>query len=102
MEEKDRRKHPRFECEINVFGLNGCIGIARNISVGGCYFETKDKMDNTFNISLGLPNSIEWIKTQCNVMWSNNNGIGTKFNLDQESRRTLSHWISRKNKGKSI
>lgn len=87
---------------MNVFGLSGCIGIVRNISLGGCYFETKDKIDNTFNISFGLPDSMEWIKTQCKVMWSNNNGIGAKFSLDHESKRTLSRWILRENRGKPI
>lgn len=89
----NRRKNPRIDFAVEVSDSTGSLGLAKNISIGGCFIETNETIDNTFNVSYELNKSLKVVNMKCVVMWKNNFGIGTRFNLDNESRKILSKWF---------
>ncbi len=93
----ERRKHQRLDYTINVSGPDGRLGLAKNMSIDGCFIETKKSIDNTFCISYGLNKRLKVVNMKCRVIWKNNFGIGTKFSLDDENKKILSQGLFIKN-----
>lgn len=93
MASPNRRKDPRIDYAVKVSDAKGSLGLAKNFSIGGGFIETNETIDNTFNVSYELNKSLKVVNMKCVVMWKNNFGIGTRFNLDNESRKILSKWL---------
>lgn len=93
MLQQKMRKKSRYSSDIEVSLGNGSSGFVRNISIGGCFIETKTDIKNTFNIPIISFDPLKVVNLQCKVMWSNNTGIGTEFDLNDENRKVLSWWV---------
>lgn len=89
---RENRKYPRFVLRQEIWWIKGS-GSIRDISLGGCFVETKKHENNTFNISFVLPQTMRVVNALCEVRWSNNGGIGSRFILDRRNKKILSEWF---------
>lgn len=95
-QEENRRKHRRLGLDfgIQVFEHKGdLLGLAKNISLGGCFLETKQQIKNKV-LAFELPDTLETVYTPYKVQWENDKGVGIEFNLDQINKKVLFRFMN--------
>ncbi len=93
--QRDDRKYPRFGFTEKVLSQGRYFGVGIDLSLGGCFIETKSKGLNFSDISFPLvvlPRIRKEIRIQVEPMWSSSKGVGAKFNLNDDNRTVLSQW----------
>ncbi len=94
LNEQEKREHPRLVESLKVFEPNGkLLGVTKDISLGGCFIETKEHTNNAFNILFLLPQACGIVNALCEVKWSNNSGVGTALTLNTKNKVILSEWL---------
>lgn len=87
LNEQERREHPRLGVSFKVFEPGGeLIGSTKNLSLKGCFIETKQTIKKSITLTFQLPDSLEKVNAPCEVLWENGEGMGIGFDLTDKNK----------------
>jgi Tfp pilus assembly protein PilZ len=84
LKHEEQRRHPRKSCGLPVDGLawnSAFKALARNISIGGVFIETRKRfaIDEEIVLIFKLPEHQERIKVVGKIVWNIPGGLGIAF-----------------------
>ncbi len=92
----NRRKRKRLNFGFHFYESNEKIfGFIQNFIIKGCFIKPDERIKrDTLHISFELPDTLQTVNAECEVLRKDNTGIGASFAFSTKDKMIFSRFIN--------